>query len=243
MAVATVAFCIGGLLIAASGIFVLLMLSDLRALWILRRRRPAPAGAVGPVAFEATTEYGPAGPQTAPLSGEDCTWFRLTVLRTPSRATADSDHDVLLEIESPTWPVIADRGHHVPVDPRLVAPGALHDPIQTEPRITITTTVEQVPPPPIVPASILNDMRKNDRLRLIEVRVPRAVPVFATGRVTARGLRPSRLGLTILTPGTRAGTLATHQNSIRTGRTIAAALFLLGLLLATPSAVWLSPLL
>lgn len=248
--VATVAFCFGGLLTAASVIFLLLLLSDLRALWILRRRRPVPVGTPGRASMEARTEYGPDGPQTGPLSGADCTWFRLSLIRSPSRAaTGESgpDFDTVLEIESPHWPVIADQHGSLPVDPRLVAPAALFDPIQTDDRVTITTTVEHrrtapVPLPPAVPASILDDMREGDRLRLIEVRVPRAVAVFATGRVTPRGLRPSRLGLTILTPGTHASVTAARRSAIRTARATAIVMLTTGLLLAVPSAAYLSPL-
>ncbi|GAA1630059.1 hypothetical protein [Actinoplanes couchii] len=199
--------------------------------------------------MQASTGYGPAGPQTAPLSGVGCAWFRVTVIRSPSRrATGESgpDFDVILQIDAPGWPVIADHDGRIPVDPRLVAPSTLFDPIQTESRITDSTTAEHhwsAPnPPSCLSAPILADMRKADQLRLIEVRVPHGVPVYATGRVTSRGLRPSRLGPTVLTPGTRASVLAARRESVRTGRTTAIVMFLIGFLLAAPAAVWLSSL-
>lgn len=242
--VATVAFCVGGLLVAGSFIFLLLMLSDLRGLWILWRRRPVPAGTRGRVAFEAVTEYGAYGPQVGPVSGEGCAWFRMSLIRSPSRrATGESgaDFDIVLEVESPGWPVLADRAGQVAVDPRLVVPSALFDPIQTEDRITQTTTLAD-PVPPVVPEAVMRDLRRGDRLQVTEVRVPRGVAVFATGRVTSRGLRPSRLGLTVLTPGSRESVRAARRESIRTARTAATFMLLTGLLLAVPSVAWLSSL-
>ncbi|WP_146169501.1 hypothetical protein [Actinoplanes italicus] len=249
MTVATVAFCIGMLLVAGSGIFLLLILSDLRGLWTLRRLRPVPIGdARGRVALEGVTEYGTAGRQVAPVTGEDCVWWRVTLLREPARYTPSGesgpDHDVVLEIESPAWATLTDRDHRIPVDPRLVAPSRLlFDPIMTDPQPYIVTRVEHslakpVPLPPLA-AEAAADLRRSERLHLTEVRVPRGRQIFALGRAGRRGLTPSRSGLTVFTQQSRAEVIATRREDIRTGRTAILWLILIGLLLAVPSAAYL----
>ncbi|WP_430782909.1 hypothetical protein [Actinoplanes sp. G11-F43] len=90
----------------------------------------------------------------------------------------------------------------------------------------------------MVATEILGDLRRSERLRLIEVRVPRSVPVFATGRVTTRGLVPSRTGLTLLNTGTRADMIEARRESLRTGGTITSILTSTGL--AIPAALWLT---
>lgn len=252
MTVATVAFCFGVLLVAGAGIFLLLILGDLRALWTLHRLRPSPVGTRGRVALEGTTEYGIAGRQIAPATGEDCTWYRLVLLREPSRALATGDygpdHDVILEIESPAWPAIADHTARIPVDPRLVSPSrALYDPIMSGPYAYTVTSLEHrhanpVPLPPIVPDDIVGDLHKSERLRLTEIRLPRGVPVFALGRTTSRGLLPSRAGLTVFTTDSRSKTIAVRRDDIRTGRMGAVWLTIIGLALAVPSALYLTSL-
>ncbi|WP_127552119.1 hypothetical protein [Actinoplanes sp. OR16] len=248
MVVATVAFCIGGILVGGAGIFLLLMIGDIRALWTLHRIPVAPVTARGRVALEGATEYGPAGPQIAPLSGEDCTWYRVTLIREPSRDLArgdDSDHDVLLEITSPSWPALADQTGSVPIDPRLLDhPRALFDPIQTEPRAAVTTDIEYrratpVRMPRIVPPDLVDGLRTSERLHLTEVRVPRGVKVFALGRLSSSGLRPSRAGLTMLTTLTRTEVIAARRESMGLGGTLAVVSGLIGLALAAGSAVLL----
>jgi hypothetical protein len=248
MVVATVAFCVGGLMAGGAGIFFLLMLGDIRALWTLRRVPVAPVTARGRVALEATLDYGAAGRQVAPATGEDCTWYRVTLIREPSRdvATGDGpDHDVLLEITSPAWPALADSSGRAPVDPRLLDhPRALFDPIQTEPRAVLTSDLEYrtskpVPMPRIVPPDVVSGLRESELLRLTEVRAPRGVKVFALGRLSGSGLRPSRAGLTLLTTDSRDEVIAARRASIGMGGGLTVWFGLIGLLLAAGSAAWL----
>ncbi|MEU4689250.1 hypothetical protein [Actinoplanes sp. NPDC023714] len=248
MVVATVGFCVGGLLVGGAAIFLLLLLGDIRALWTLNRTPVAAVTGRGRVALEGTTEYGPAGPQIAPMTGEDCTWYRVTLIREPSRdiATGDGpDHDVLLEITSPNWPELADHAGRAPIDPRLLDhPRALFDPIQTEPRAAVTTTLEYrtatpVRMPRIVPPDLVDGLRTSERLHLTEVRVPRGAKVFAVGRLSPSGLLPNRTGLTLLTTQTRGEVIAARRESIGVGGTLAVWFGLIGLLLAAVSAVLL----
>ncbi|WP_433833285.1 hypothetical protein ACQP2E_18440 [Actinoplanes sp. CA-015351] len=245
MVVALVAFCAGGILVGGAGIFLLLMFGDLRALWTLRRTPVSPVTARGRVACEGTIEYGPAGPQIAPASGEDCAWYRVTLVREPSRASSDDSHDVLLEITSPSPPCLADLAGRVPIDPRLLDQGrTLHAPTQSEPSARITIDLEHhvdhpVRMPRIVPPDVVRDLRRSERLRLTEVRVPSGVTVFALGRITAAGLKPSMAGLSLLTTDTREQVIATRRASIGMGGTLVLWFGLAGLILAAGSAAWL----
>ncbi|GID29509.1 hypothetical protein [Paractinoplanes brasiliensis] len=246
--VATVAFCFGFLLVAGAGIFLLLIIADLRALWILHRLRPSPVGTRGRVAIEGTTEYSEAGRQIGPVTGEDCTWYRVTLfkMRISSFVTSD-DHEpeVILKAESPAWPALADKNRRIPVHPRLVTPrDTVNDPFMSGASVYQVTDVsydraDPVPLPPIVPASVIAGLRKSERLHLTETRVPRGLPVFAMGRVTNRGLLPNRTGLTVFTTDSRAAIIADRRDAVRTGRLAALWLTVIGLALAVPSTLYL----
>lgn len=252
MTVAVVAFCIGGFLVAGAAIFLLLALGDLRALLTLYRIRPTPIGSRGRVALEGVTEYGTAGRQIAPMTGEDCAWYRVTLLRvSPPASSSDGDGPdvgVLLEMESPAWPTLTDHNARIAVDPRLLAgPSTLFDRRQTEPLASIVTELEYsraepVPLPSIVPADAISGLGEKDLLRLTEVRLPRGLPVFALGRATRTGLRPSRAGLTMVTTDTRPAVIADRRESVRMGRNLAVGFGLTGLLLAGAGAAWLTTL-
>jgi hypothetical protein len=248
MTVATVTLCLGALLVAGAGIFLLLILGDLRALWTLRRLRPSPIGARGRVALEGTIEYGAAGRQIAPVTGEDCTWYRVVLTRAPSRAFYtgdDPDYDVILEAESPAWPALTDEHHRLPVDPRLVVPGQIvFDPIlRGSPAYTVTkldhSRAEPVPLPAIVPTDVIDDLRESERLHLTEIRVPRGRPVFAIGRVTSKGLLPNRTGLTIFTTDSRTETIAARHDDIRFGARAVVGMTVIGLLMSVPVVLYL----
>ncbi len=237
MVVATVAFCVGGLLLGGAGIFFLLNLGDHRALRTLRRVEPSPIGSRGSgrVALEAQTEYGPAGRQTGPVTGADCTWFHVRLIREPTRQFSGSDgpdEDVLLDFSSPQGFALADRQGRAAVDPAI-----LGHPYSQEPRVTVTTTVvhKRSSPdalPPVVPREIVDGLRKSERLTLTEVRVPRGLPVFALGRLAGNGLTRSRAGLTVFTTDSRDQTMAARRESIGTGAKLTAGFAVAGLILA-----------
>jgi hypothetical protein len=180
------------------------------------------------------------------VTGEDCAWYRVTLWREPGRHGDDGPgHDVLLETESPAWPALAGGHARVPVDPRLLT--SARTPFEPAPDgrlVSIVTEHEYrraAPgaPPPIVPAEAISGLRGHERLRLTEVRVPRGVPVFALGRVTGAGLRPSRAGLTLFTPDSRDEVIADRRESIRVGRAVAGMFALIGLALAGAAVIWL----
>ncbi|MBL7261549.1 hypothetical protein [Paractinoplanes lichenicola] len=238
MAVATVAYCLGGLLIGGSGIFFLLNLGDLRALRTMRRVPVIPAATQqrsGRVALEGRTEYGPAGRQRAPVSGEDSAWFHVRLIREPSRHYAgsdDPDEDVLLDFSSPDGFALADHSGRVPVDPAIFG-----YPFIVEPRVPVVTTIvhKRSAPrslPPVVPRAIADDVRKNERLTLTETRVPRGVAVYALGRLSGGTLTRSRTGLTVFSTDNRDQVIAARRDSIALGTKMTVWFAVAGLLLA-----------
>ncbi|MBM2620453.1 hypothetical protein JIG36_33580 [Actinoplanes sp. LDG1-06] len=237
MAVATVAFCVGGLLVGGSGIFFLLNLGDLRALRTMRRVAVVPAAnpGGGRVAFEGRTEYGPAGRQFAPVSGQDSAWFHVRLIREPTRqfATGDGpDYDVLLDFSSPDGFALADHSGRAPVDPAI-----LGYPFFTEPRVHVETTVvhrKSAPRtlPPVVLREIVDDVRKNERLTLTETRVPRGVAVYALGRMSGGKLTKSRTGVTVFSTDSRERVIAARQADISLGIRLTLGSAVTGLVLA-----------
>ncbi|GAA2846934.1 hypothetical protein Acy02nite_04020 [Actinoplanes cyaneus] len=232
--VATIGFCLGALLMGAAAIFLLLHLGTLREARVLRRVVPSPIGSWrgGRVAAEARTEYGTAGPQAGPVSGEDCVWYQVRLTREPSRRSSDDSYDLLLDVTAPAWPAIADATGRTAVDPR-----GLDEPLRTDPAVVETVRVAYrraapVPLPAIVPPDIVDGLKKHERLELTEVRMPRGVPVFALGRVTAKGLVPG-----FFTTRTRAEVLAARIADLGLGRITVLGFGAVGLLLAGGSAV------
>ncbi len=227
--VATIGFCLGALFAGGAAIFLLLHLGTLREARTLRRVVPSPIGTWGRgrVAAEARTEYGPAGPQIGPVSGEDCVWYHVTLTREPSRRSSDDSYDLLLDISAPGRPAIADATGRVPVDPRRIEGSLRGDPPAVE-LITVDYRRSQpVPLPAVVPPDIVDGLKKNEKLELTEVRLSHGVPVFTLGRVTGGGLSPG-----YFTTRTRAEAIAARIDDLGLGRRIIAAFGLGGLLLA-----------
>ncbi len=247
MVVATVAFCIGGCLLGGAGIFLLLNVGDYQSLRTLRRlrvRSVAQAGG-GRVAVEGHIEYGPAGPQTAPVTAEQCAWFHVRLIREPSRhytSSDDPDHDVLLDFSSPGGFTLADHSGRVPVDPALL------DVLNTTgPSVAVHTKImhKRSKPetlPPVVPREIVDDLRKSERLTLTETRVPRGAQVFALGRLSNGELKRSFAGLTVFSSNSRDKVIASRKDDIGLGARMVVGFGLAGLILAAGSAAYLTTL-
>jgi hypothetical protein len=231
-----------GLLIF-TGIVQLLHLGDLRALRVIRRTPVTPIGSwrpgTGRVAAAGAILDGPAGPQTGPVSGERCAWFRVTLVRTPARGWNEDIHeDVLLDFRTPGPPVLGDRSGHAVLDARL-----FEDPEQSEPALTEKTTLVHrraapVALPDFVTGDPVRDLRRGETLTLTEVRVPYAREVYALAlpvREPLTLIRPQ--GLTVLTPGTREHVLALRRRSITDLRWISRGAGLTGLVLTAAATV------
>ncbi|WP_436530588.1 hypothetical protein [Actinoplanes sp. HUAS TT8] len=237
--IATIGFCLGGFLLAGAGIFLLLHIGSHLEARTLRRVLPVPIGSWGrgPVAAEARIEYGAAGPQVGPVSGEDCVWYHVRLTRSPSRRDSDVGEDLLLDVGSPGWPAIADPSGRVPVDPRKLGGSLRTDPSPAESIRLYYRSAAPVPLPPIVPPDIVAGLKKHESLELTEARMSRGVPVFALGRATSNGLVPS-----FFTTRTRDEALAARVEDIGVGRGMIIWFGLIGLLLAGGSAAFLGTL-
>lgn len=231
--VATIGFCFGALFVGGAAIFLLLQISSLREARTLRRVPPTPIGSWGRgrVAAQARTDYGPAGPQIGPVSGEDCVWYHVRLTREPSRRSSDDSHDLLLDVSAPSWPAIADATGRIAVNPRKLGGGLRGDPMAVE---TVTVQYRRsipVPLPAVVPPDIVDGLKKNETLELTEVRLSRGVAVFALGRAGGDGFTPSWF-----TTRTHAEALAARLEDIGVGRRMILWFGLVGLLIAGGSA-------
>lgn len=238
----------GGIcLLIFTGTVQLLRLSELRALRTLRRTDPTPvrswvAGA-GRVAVEGITEDGPGGPQTGPVSGERCSWFRVTLVREPGRGSSDDTYEKpLLDFASPGPPSIGDGTGRVALDPRL-----FEAPSQQEPPVTRSTTVVHrraapVGLPAFVTGDLLQDLRRDESLRLTEVRLPFAREVYALALPVGEPLRlvPNPQGITVFTTETREQVLARRRETIATTGWITRVFGLTGLIVTAVAAALLA---
>ena len=247
LAFLTVLLCLGVLLLAGAVLFLVVRFSNQWALLTLRRHRPTAIASWrggGRVAAEARTEYGPAGRQVGPVSGEDCAWYHVLLIREPTRRLAtgdyDPDHDVLLELGSPGWPAIADPTGRIPVDPRMFALPTRQEPLATETTRLTHRLSAPVPLPPVVPRDLIDDLRRSERLILTEVRLPRNRPVFALGRPSNGALVPSRGTLSVFTSDSREKVLATRVDDVKVALRAAVAMLLTGAVLTGGSAAALA---
>src|SRR5207253_6161162 len=116
---------IGGALLIVAALGVWMRLTEIRARRTVRRAAPTPVGSWragrGPVAGEGFTGYGPAGPQTGPLTRLDCAWYRFTLDRVTSDPGEDGDVSTvrLIELQSPAGPAFADETGRAVLDPAV----------------------------------------------------------------------------------------------------------------------------
>ncbi|AGZ44764.1 hypothetical protein [Actinoplanes friuliensis] len=238
---------LGICLLVVAGLVQLLMLGDLHAVRTIRRTTPSPAASwragTGRIAAEGIVDDGPAGPQSGPLSAARCSWYRVRLVREPSRSWSDEVHeDVLLDFSSPAPPTFSDHSGRVVLDPRL-----FEDTSGPEPRVTETTTVvhRSAAPadlPPFVPRPQIDDLRRGEKLTLTETRIPYAREVYALALPAGEPLllMPNPQGLTVFTTDTREQVLAARRDSIATARWMTRIFVLAGLALIVISsaALW-----
>ncbi|MEV6342941.1 hypothetical protein [Actinoplanes sp. NPDC051851] len=212
----TLAACAGFLLLGGAGIFLLLNLADRRAVRLLRRVPPAPIASIVPAALatpavagtvqagsrpvsrgrfaaEGVTAPGPAGIQIAPVSGDECAWYSVRLTREPSRRDSDLSQDLLLEASAPDRPALLDATGRLPLSPALVCRPPEHPVPYVVTRLTYRTSAP-VPLPALVPPDVVAGLRRSESLVLTETRLPLALPVFVSGRLTPDGLDLPRSG-------------------------------------------------
>jgi hypothetical protein len=231
---------VGGALLVVAALGVWMRLTEIRARRTVRRTRPMPIASWrpgrGPVAGQGFTDYGPAGPQTGPLTGADCAWYRFTLQRVTSRAGVDGESrtELLMELESPAWPAFADETGRAALDPSMLDIEGQSDPRITDTRTVTYRTSKPVPlPSSLVLASVVRDLDSEQWLTLTEVRVRQGRVAYALGRVygPAVALAPNRRGYSVCTTDNRDQVIANRDEAAEVNRFGAKVLLILGLLI------------
>jgi hypothetical protein len=222
----------GVLLLIAAGVMFLLTSRSARELRTVTAAVPGPpAGRSGLIATEAVTAYGPEGPQTGPVSGADCVWWRVDVVRTPSRGSEDrTGSDDLGHVVSPGRAALTDGTAAVTVDSRVLE-RTVHSGLPAGTERTGTIGLSRVPS--WVPRGMAGRLRPYEEIHLTEIRMPVGVAVFAVGTVRGGVLTPGRAG--VFTTAPRDQVLATYGRDRSAARSMMRAFGVLGAL-ATLSA-------
>jgi hypothetical protein len=243
----TAVFGIGGFMLIASFAMFLMKFGSRRVYRKVAGTRPTALGSwrrgTAWVAATGVTDYGPAGPQVGPVSGEDCAWYRIEVVRTPSRKSDDrTGQDLRGEVTAPSWPTLTDSSGRVVIDPRvLVKTLAIGDSAATERAGTFAGARFGSGVPAYVPAKMVGKLRSYEDLHLTEVRLPIGREVYALGSV--RGvlaglpvLAPGRWGVTVFTTDDRDQVRTRRAENAAAAHTVMRAVGVLGLVMTAGSA-------
>jgi hypothetical protein len=232
--VAALVLLVGVCMVGVTGIFALISIGNLRWARRLRRTVPSPIGSWrgGTVSTEAVTEHGTAGPQVGPLSGEDCAWYEMTIVRLNN---SENRSDVRIDAgKSPAWPVLADSSGRVTIDPRLLTDRFGETRRDNAPSALLASTEEWVrrrrataPPPFWVTPDLERSSGYGDQLLIRELRLPRGREVFAIGRSSGGSLRSG-----LVTPERWADLITAKEDDLRLMTRTIPAFFGLGLVVA-----------
>lgn len=247
----TVALLFGLCFLIASGTSLALKAGANRARRIVERTPVTPVATWRPgrqrVAALGTTAFGAAGPVTAPVSGTEAAWYRLRLVREPSRSKAEDPppEDVLFTAESPAPPLLTDSSGSVLIDPELLvgAPN-LDDPIVTQLAFRVLGPGSTDPAANLVPRALIEDVRLGETVRLWEIRLAAGKQVYAVGSAGRRQgsvlLTAARRGrFTVLTSDERSTVIARRRTNAAEARSMAITLGKLGLIVTAASAVLL----
>jgi hypothetical protein len=237
--IATASVWVGGALLIVAALGVWMRLTEIRARRTVRRTRPTPVATWqpgrGPVAGQGFIDYGPAGPQSGPLTGFDCAWYRFTLERVTSRPGEDGESgtELLIELESPAWPAFADETGRAALDPSMLEIEAQSDPRLTQTRTVTYQASKPVPLPSLVPASAIRDLDSEHWLTLTEVRLRQGRVAYALGRVRGPevALAPNRHGYSVCTTDSRDQVIANRAEAAEVNRFGAKFVLILGLLI------------
>lgn len=204
LTLAVLALLLGVCLLIASGTSVLLRLGGSRERNLLNRSGLTPIASwprkARRVAGVGTTAYGPGGPVRGPVSGVDCAWYRVRLLRTPARGQVSEEpgEDILVELTARHLPALTDETGTVLIDPALLTePPNLHDPRATNLTMRDLGPSDADTWAAIVPRRFLNDIRGHETVRLWEVRLEAGKRVYAMGSMRRGILRRARFSVLI----------------------------------------------
>lgn len=249
--IGTLALLLGICLIITSLTSLALKAGANRARRIVERTPVTPVGTWRPgrdrVAALGTTAPGPAGPVVAPLSGVESAWYRIQLLRVPSRSDGASvpPHDVLFEAFSPGLPALADSSGSVLIDAGLLGePPNLDDPIVTQLAYRRLGPGSTDPAAALVPRKLLDDVRSYETVTLWETRLVAGRQAYAVGSAgKSKGsviLTPSRGGsFSVLTSDERSTVIARRRTHAGEARSLAITLGRLGLVVTAAAALLL----
>lgn len=206
-------------LILTGGVFLLVAAAVMGLLTVRSRRAyqviagttlgPLDARRGGVIAASAVTEFGPGGPQVGPISGEECTWWQIQVVRSPSRGSEDrTGTDDLGTFFAPGGPALSDGSATVAVDPQVLVRALTSGrSAGTERSGTMVGPRFGTPVPSFVPRGMVGKVRSHEDIQLIEIRLPRGREVFTVGTLRGGTLTPVRGG-TVFTTDARDTVLA-----------------------------------
>ena len=234
---------IGGFMLIVSTVMFLIRTGARRAYRKIAGTPPTALASwrpgTGTVAATGVTDYGAVGPQVGPVSGEDCTWYRIEVVRSPSRKSDDrTGEDLLGEFSSASWPSLTDRSGRVVIDPRMLVKAlSAGDPVATEKAGASFGS----PIPAYVPATMVGKLRSYEDIHLREVRLPPGRAVYTVGavrdgRADMAVLAPSRWGFAVFTTDHRDQVLARRAKNATSAHRVMRAFGVLGLVLTAGSA-------
>ncbi|MFC1408153.1 hypothetical protein ACEZCY_02515 [Streptacidiphilus sp. N1-12] len=242
LTVMVLALIFGFCLLIAAATSLLLHVGELHEGRLVERTPLTPLGALHGgrrrIAAVGETAYGPAGPLTAPVSGEECAWFAIRLVRTPTRRQTEDTpgEDLLLDLAAPMPPALVDPSGHVLIDPRLLTgPPNLHDPVATELTLRVLGPSSVDTAPPIVPRRLIETARSHERLELWETRLAAGRQVYALGsaghghRQGSIVLLPTRHGgFTVLTTDDRTAVRERRRLQAANSRSLARSLGMAG---------------
>ncbi len=242
MVVAVVTFgsviLVGGVfLLVAATVMFLLASASAREYRTVVAAVPGPlAGRAGLVAATGVTAYGSHGPQVGPVSGADCAWYRIEVVRSPSRGSDDrTGSDVFGHFFSPGRAALTDGSGTVSIDPRVLE-RTLHSGLPAGTERSGTTAGPDVPG--YVPRGLVGRLRSYEQIQLTEIRLPAGREIFAVGAVRGGDLTKGRAG--VFTTSSRDEVVAKLSHDRSSTQALTRAFGVVGLLAVLASAGMLS---
>jgi hypothetical protein len=192
------------------------------------------------VAVLGTVGFGPGGAVRAPVSEVECAWYRIQLVRSPSRSKDESPppEDVLFTYAAPGPPALSDDSGAVLVDPAfLVRAPNLDDPVVTELTYRVLGSDPAGRVESLVPREFLDDTRRSETLQLWEIRLGAGRQVYALGSTRQQNgsvmLAPAKHGrFTVFTTDEQSTVVARRRTNAANQRALAGFLGLSGAVLA-----------
>ena len=192
------------------------------------------------VAVLGTVGFGPGGPVRAPVSEVECAWYRIQLVRSPSRSKDESPppEDVLFTYAALGPPALSDGSGAVLVDPALlVSAPNLDDPVVIELTYRVLGSDPTGRVESLVPRKFLDDTRRSETLQLWEIRLDTGRQVYVLGSTRQQNgsvmLAPAKHErFTVFTTDERSTVVARRRTNAADQRALAAFLGRFGVVLA-----------